>query len=169
MEQRKISVKGITRVAHIEISSPVEEVFAYISAEESLPKFLKRYGPIHGIARWESHKGPWAFEGAYRTLHFEGGDTLREELIAFQPPVYFAYSISEFSSSARHLADIAYGEFSFEGAEKKTYVSWRYTFKPKNFFTAILLSLFMSLYFKPYMQQGLEISKKDIEGSAGGS
>src|SRR5450432_1510249 len=104
MQQSAIPTKGIIkRIAEIEIDAPIEKVFNYISAEESLPKFLKRYGPVHAIEKWETHKGPWSFAGACRTLYFEGGDTLREELLSFHPSTYFAYSISEFSGSVKHL------------------------------------------------------------------
>lgn len=165
MQESKIPTSGvITRTAKIEIDSSIDKVFNYISAEESLTKFLKRYGPIHAVERTEMHKGPWSIPGAYRTLYFETGDTLREELLIFQPFTYFAYSISEFSNFAKHLTDIAYGQFAFETKENKTYITWTYSFKPKNFLTGIPLSIFMSLYFEKYMQQGLQISKKDIEG-----
>ncbi|MEO6453911.1 MAG: SRPBCC family protein [Ginsengibacter sp.] len=166
MQEGEIPGTGvITTTAEIEIDSPIHKVFNYISAEKSLTKFLKKYGPIHAVKSAEMHKGPWSVPGAYRTLHFESGDTLREELLIFQPYTYFAYSISEFSNVTKHLSDIAYGQFSFKTKEDKTHVTWIYSFKPKNFFTRILLSIFMSLYFKKYMQQGLQLSKKDIESS----
>ena len=166
MQLSKIPTRGVvTRTAKIEIDSPITRVFNYISAEESLTKFLKKYGPIHAVERHETHKGPWTAPGAYRTLYFESGDTLREELLIFEPFTYFAYSISEFSNVTKHLSDIAYGQFKFEATENKTHVTWIYSFKPKNFFAAIPLSIFMSLYFKKYMEQGLQISKSDIESS----
>ena len=168
MPEGIIPTKGvITRTAEIEIDSSIDKVFSYISAEESLTKFLKRYGPIHAVQRAEMHKGPWSIPGAYRTLYFETGDTLREDLLIFQPFTYFAYSISEFSNSTKYLTDIAYGQFAFEPRGDKTLVAWTYSFKPKNFFTSVLISIFMSLYFKKYMEQGLKISKKDIENYQG--
>ena len=166
MQKSIIPTRGvITRTAEIDIDSSIDKVFNYISAEESLTKFLKKYGPIHAVEKHETHKGPWTMPGAYRTLYFESGDTLREDLLIFNPFTYFAYSISEFSNVTKHLSGIAYGQFAFTTRENKTHVTWTYSFKPKNFFTAIPLSIFMSLYFKKYMQQGLKISKGDIEGS----
>ncbi len=164
MPVNQIPTRGvITRTAAIEINSSIDLVFNYISAEESLTKFLKKYGPIHAVEKHETHKGPWTIPGAYRTLYFESGDTLREELLVFKPFTYFAYSISEFSNITKHLSAIAYGQFKFETAENKTHVTWIYSFKPRNFLASILLSIFMSLYFKKYMQQGLQIAKTDIE------
>src|SRR5258706_7692405 len=128
MQENKIPTRGvITRTAEIEIDSSIDKVFNYISAEESLTKFLKKYGPIHAVEKYEMHKGPWSIPGAYRTLYFETGDTLREELLIFHPFTYFAYSISEFSNATKHLSDIAYGQFAFETKENKTHVTWTYS------------------------------------------
>jgi hypothetical protein len=166
MQESKIPTSGvIKRTAEIDIDASIEKVFNYISAEESLTKFLKKYGPIHAVEKHVTHKGPWSMPGAYRTLYFESGDTLREELLVFTPFTYFAYSISEFSSVTKHLSDIAYGHFEFVKKENKTHVTWTYSFKPKNFLTSIPLSIFMSLYFKKYMRQGLQIAKNDIESN----
>jgi Polyketide cyclase / dehydrase and lipid transport len=166
MQVSKIPASGvITRKAAIDIEASIEAVFKYISAEESLTKFLKKYGPIHAIERHETHKGPWTMPGAYRTLYFESGDTLREELLIFTPHTYFAYSISEFTAATKYLADVAYGQFEFETRGDKTHVTWIYSFKPKNFLASIPLSIFMSMYFKKYMLQGLQISKRDIESA----
>lgn len=153
----------IKKTAVVDIVSPVQRVFGYISAEESLPKFLKKYGPVHAVTGAKMHKGPWSVPGAYRTLHFDSGDTLREELLVFQPFSYFAYCISDFSNVTKYLCHIAYGEFNFKPLNGTTQVSWTYSFKPRNFLTSILLSAFMSLYFKKYMQQGLQLAKEDIE------
>ncbi len=66
MQKSKIPAKGvITRTAQIEIDSSIERAFNYISAEESLTKFLKKYGPIHAVIKYKMHKGPWSIPGAY--------------------------------------------------------------------------------------------------------
>ncbi|MEO8766297.1 MAG: SRPBCC family protein [Ginsengibacter sp.] len=166
MQEKKIPTVGvITGTAQIDINSSIERVFYYLADEKSLTKFLKKYGPIHAVTKFETHKGPWTMPGACRTLYFESGDTLREELLAFEPVTYFAYSISEFSNVIRHLSAIAYGQFAFVRKENKTHVTWTYSFKPKNSAVAIPLSIFMSFFFKKYMLQGLQISKRDIENS----
>lgn len=164
MPPLSIPTKGtVTGKAEIDIAAGIQQVFDYIPSEKSLPEYLKSYGPIHAVVRSELHKGPWSEPGAYRTLYFETGDTLREDLLAFHAPTYFAYSISEFSNFAKHLSSIAYGEWSFKSGENKTNVQWKYTFKPKNILTKMVVSLFMHLYFRKYMQQSLLNAKKNIE------
>lgn len=164
MTHSQIPTKGvITGTAEIFIDSDKDFVFKYITAEDVLPKILKKYGPVHAVEKVVINKGPWSVAGAYRTLYFDSGDTLREELLTFKPSEYFDYSISEFSNFAKHLSEIAYGQFWFTTRGNQTAVRWTYTFKPKNMLTKAVLSLFMDVYFKKYMQQCLQIVKSNIE------
>ncbi len=164
-ETLTLSKDLVTRQASINIASDRETVFNYLSAEESLTHFLKKYGPIHAVVKHETHKGPWSMPGACRTLYFDNGDTLREEMISYHPHDSFSYHISDFSGTVKNLASMAIGEFSFSSEGSQTNVVWTYTFQAKNAFTAVIVSLFMDLFFKKYMQQNLLIAKANIENS----
>lgn len=166
MHQETIPAKGvITNTSVIDIQESCGKVFSYVAAPESLPKFFQQYGPIHGIEKSVLHKGAWSAAGAVRTIHFDSGDTLREELIAFDPPRYFSYSISEFSNFAKYLTAVGYGEWWFEQKDDCTRVTWKYTFKPKNFLTGLPLSLFVKKSFSKYMDNCLQNAKKYIEAN----
>ena len=164
MQQLSIPAKGvINQVAVININAPCDVVFNYVTNPASLPKMLQHYGPVHGVERSEIHQGPWSAPGAYRTIHFTSGDTLREELLAFDAPFYFAYKISDFSNFARHLTAVAYGQWWFNQQQDTTEVTWRYSFQPKNLFTRIPLSAFVHLSFGKYMHNCLRNAKMQIE------
>lgn len=164
MDQLNIPRDGlITQVAVITINSSQEKVFAFISDAASLPKMIRQYGPIHGVEKSVLHKGPWSAPGAYRTIYFDSGDTLREELMAFDAPHYFAYNISAFTNFARFLTRIAYGEWWFKQQGNATEVTWKYSFKPKNFLTKIPLSIFVRQSFGKYMHNCLLNAKQLVE------
>ena len=159
-----IPVKGvIIKTASIDVRRPVEEVFDFVTDENSLPKILPKLGPIHAVTGSTIIKGPWRQAGATRTLHFDSGDTLKEQLLAFNRPFYFSYSISEFSNFAKHLTRIAYGQWWFSAMEGGTHIDWKYSFLPKNAFTRPVVSLFMNKYYEKYMNQCLHLVRQYVE------
>ena len=164
MEQPPIPVTGvIKRKAAIEVNCRKEAAFAYIDSATSLPDWLKKCGPVNGAVKVEINKGPYSFVGASRTVYFDNGDTIVETLASYTPPVYYSYSVTQFSDFLRHLTNIAYGQWWFQDVGGKTHVTWVYTFVPKNIFSKIILSIFAGLFYKKFMTQCLQLVKGEIE------
>ena len=164
MEQPPIPVNGVLkRTAEIDISATSQTTFQYISNSDVLPAWLKKCGPINGAVKTVINKGPYSVVGANRTVYFDNGDTIVEQLTWFEPYVYYSYSVTNFSDFLRHLTNIGYGQWWFENIDDKTHVKWVYTFVPKNFFSRMVLSLFLSLFYTKFMNQSLQLAKTQIE------
>lgn len=164
MEQPPIPVTGvIKRNAAIEIKCTNDVAFAYIDSEARLPDWLKKCGPVNGAVKVKVNKGPYSFVGANRTVYFDNGDTIVETLASYNPPVYYSYSVTQFSDFLRYLTNIAYGQWWFQDVGGKTQATWVYTFVPKNIFTKLILGLFATLVYKKFMKQCLQLAKGQIE------
>jgi hypothetical protein len=153
----KVHEVSITRQAVIP-DSP-EAVFAFIAAEDVLPKVLTGYGPLSAVVRTSDHTGPWDKPGSARVIHLADGSTVREQVTHFDKPGYFAYRVWEFGNPIiRSLAAGARGEWTFTAAPGGTHVSWTYTFTAKNAVTAIPLSGITQILWRGYMNICLENS-----------
>ena len=164
MEQPAIPVRGVLkRSVAIEINCTKEVAFAYISNGDTLTDWLKKSGPIQGAAKVEVTNGPYNFKGATRTVFFDDNSTIVETLTYFDEPVYYSYSVTQFSNFFKHLTKIAYGQFWFEDVGNTTHAVWVYSFVPKNMFTKTLMWPIIALFYKKFMKQALQIAKGQIE------
>lgn len=164
MSQSSISAKGLlNRRAETDINASIETVFNYISSGELLPDWLKKCGPVNGVVKTEIVKGPYNFPGASRTVYFDNGDTLTEQLLSFDPVGYYSYSVTKITDPLRHLTSIGYGQWWFENQPGGTHVKWVYSFLPKNLFARLALSIFLSLFYTKFMNQALRLAKARIE------
>lgn len=145
------------------VKAPVGEVFDFIVAEDVLPKILKKYLFIPAVTGTRVHAGDWKTPGSYRTVMFESGDTLREELTHFEKPSYFGYTVSEFSSFQRHFASHGTGQWWFVAKGDLTEVKWTYTFYPKGTFGRMILHPFVKNDFRTYMKRSIQLIQSQIE------
>lgn len=146
---------AVTR--QVVIARPPSVVFAFITAEDVLPKVLTGYGPLPAVVRTSKHTGAWDTPGSARIVHLADGSTVREQLTAHSSPGHFRYRVSDFSDKIiRSLATEAVGEWTFAPHEKGTQVTWTYTFSATNAAAAIPLSLIAKLFWRGYMDVCLE-------------
>ena len=75
---------SITRRAVI--SGSPEAVFAFITAEDVLPKVLTGYGPLPAVVRTSGHTGNWDIPGSARVVHLADGTSVREQLTHYVSP-----------------------------------------------------------------------------------
>lgn len=146
----KIHEVSITRTALI--AGTPDKVFAFIAAEDVLPKVLTGYGPLPAVVRTSENTGPWDVPGSARLIHLADGGTVREQVTEYTPQKRFAYRVWEFGNPIiKSLATKARGEWTFEAVPQGTKVEWTYTFTAKNGITAIPLSGIAQLLWRGYM------------------
>jgi hypothetical protein len=150
---------SITRQAVI--PGTPEAVFAFISAEDVLPKVLTGYGPLPAVVKTSENTGPWTVAGSARLIHLADGSTVREQVTQYEPSNRFAYRVWNFGNPVvRGLAKDARGEWTFSPAPGGTLVIWTYTFTAKNAATALPLSGITQILWRGYMDVCLENSKR---------
>lgn len=156
-EAMKVFEVAITREAIIPGS--VKDVFAFITAQDVLPKVLTGYGPLPAVVKTSEVSGPWDVPGSARIVHLADGTTVREQITKFSSPREFAYRVFEFGNPiVGALATGARGEWTFSEAPGGTQVKWTYTFSAKNGLTAIPLSGITQILWRGYMDVCLENS-----------
>jgi Polyketide cyclase / dehydrase and lipid transport len=159
---------AITREAVIPGS--VKEVFAFITAQDVLPKVLTGYGPLPAVVRTSEISGPWDLPGSTRIVHLADGTTVREQITHFSSPTAFAYRVFEFGNPiVGALATGARGEWTFAEAPGGTKVRWTYTFLAKNGLSAIPLSGITQILWRGYMDVCLENSIRIMGAGRKGS
>lgn len=160
MSRARIIREFTTRLGALQCSATIEakvetdivHVFDVVTAEDVLPKVLKRYGLVAPVMSTSGNTGPWDKPGSTRTVHLAGGTSAREQVTVFQRPEYFAYRVDNFTFAVRHLAEFATGEWWFERDGSGTKLRWTYTFHAKGRLTAALLALFVRLQWQGYMR-----------------
>ncbi len=156
--------KILTKNVQVFVNCSRKAAFDFISSNEQLPRWLKKSGNIHDCLSVEVlTKGSYDRKGARRLVYFEGGDTLIEELIRYNPSYNYAYKIYDFTNTVKKFTHLGYGQFWFDTVGDKTRISWYYSFTYKNFFSKLILSLILSLMFKSYMKKNLKNAKDILE------
>jgi len=150
---------SITRTALI--PGTPEKVFAFIAAEDVLPKVLTGYGPLPAVIRTSENTGPWDKPGSARVVHLADGSSAREQLTRYSSPDDFAYRVWDFGNPVvKTLATEARGEWRFKPVGDSTLVEWTYTFVAKNAAAALPLSGITQLLWRGYMDVCLENTAK---------
>ncbi|MFC4721522.1 SRPBCC family protein [Geojedonia litorea] len=137
--------------------------FEFISSNEELPNWLKKVGMIHSALNAEVIEGPYNKVGAKRRVFFDGGHSVLEELMSYNPYANYSYKISEFTNVLKKFSTHAYGELWFDTVDDKTRITWDYTFTHKNMFYGWVLKILLPIVFKKFMQSSLENAKNYIE------
>jgi hypothetical protein len=157
----KVHEVSITRTALI--AGTPDKVFAFIAAEDVLPKVLTGYGPLPAVVRTSENTGPWDTPGSARLIHLADGSTVREQVTEYAAPNRFAYRVWEFGNPViKALATQARGEWTFEAVPEGTKVIWTYTFTAKNGLAAVPLSGITQMLWRGYMDVCLENSQQQF-------
>lgn len=96
-------------------------------------------------------------------VHLKNGSSAREELTDYQPPTYFAYRTSDFTSVLKYVVSQGRGQWWFSPDEQGTRVRWTYTFMARSRFTQAVLMVFVSLLWRGYMRGALREIKAQTE------
>lgn len=160
----KIPKKGLlTLVAQTTINCSKREAFEFISSNDELPNWLKKSGMVHAALNAEVLTGTYLNVGARRRVYFDGGNSVLEELLTYNPHANYSYKISEFTNIISRFSTHAYGQFWFDREDDKTRVTWEYSFSHKNAVSRIILGLMLTKSFRKFMEQSLQNARMCIE------
>lgn len=153
----------IREQAVVLVNCSPETAYRYIASSTELPDWLRESGPIKGVKSVDILIGPYDRPGARRTVIFHNGDTVQEELITCNPFSSYEYKVTAFSDFLKKLTDAAFGQFRFDPSNGQTKITWVYSYTYKNRYCRIILSLFIWLFFRRFMQRGLNNAKAQLE------
>lgn len=156
-----MSTPDISITRHAVIPGSPQAVFAFIAAEDVLPKVLTGYGPLPAVLRTSGHTGPWDQPGSARVIHLADGSTVREQVTHFDSPRFFAYRVWDFGNPIiRRLARSARGEWVFKPDAAGTRVDWTYTFTARHALAAPVMRVIVSLLWRGYMDVCLRHARR---------
>ena len=156
--------KGIIPVrAQTTINCSKKEAFEFIISNEEMPNWLKKSGNIHSALYGEVLNGPYDRVGARRRAHFDGGNSVLEELLSYNPYANYAYKVSEFTNIIRRFSPHAYGQFWFDTVNDQTRVTWEYSFTYHNPVSRLVIAVLLPKKFGKFMQQSLDNARLYIE------
>ena len=87
-----------------ELDVSVERTFDVVVAEDVLPKVLHRWGPIPAVSGTRDLTGPWDTPGSTRIVELADGNTVREQVLAWERPRLFEYRTYTFHMRSRVAA-----------------------------------------------------------------
>lgn len=140
-----------------------ETAFNFISSGDELPNWLKKHKMIHSALNAEILTGTYDHVGAQRIVHFDGGNSVKEELLSYNPNANYSYKISEFTNIMKRFSTHAFGQLWFDNVDGKTRITWDYSFTYKDAICRIILKFLLPKIFKKFMEQSLENAKLYIE------
>lgn len=108
--------------------------------------FRHSYGPIPPIRAVSDQQAPWASAGQTRRIHLAGGGTMREELIAVEPPSEFRYRITDLTGPLKALASHVDGIWRVEPVGTGVRITWRWTVHPASSVAALAMPVFGRLW-----------------------
>jgi hypothetical protein len=157
----------VSTTVEISVRAPIDHVFAFVVAEDVLPRVLKRFGPVPAVVGTRILSGPWERVGALREVHTADGGRLHERITHFNPPrpdrpgpATFAYRIFDFQNQLRRLAWQGVGYWIFEARTTKdgrpeTHLRWTYSFQPRSAAGEVALRGIIPTFYRGYMKQCL--------------
>ncbi len=131
----------------------VGPIFDVVVAEDVLPKVLRRWGPVPGVAGTADLTGPWDTPGSERTVLLEDGSTAHEQVLTWERPERFEYRVDGLSNPLGRLIDHALGSWEFSATDRGSRFVWTYSFISRRRLSAALLRLFTATAWAGYMGQ----------------
>ncbi|MBT8235988.1 MAG: hypothetical protein KJO04_07330, partial [Bacteroidia bacterium] len=102
--------------------------------------------------------------GDQRIVYFDGGESVHEELLTFNPFANYSYKASKFTNVLKKFSDEAYSQVWFDTMDDQTRITWNYIYTAKNFLARFLLKFILGLIkYEEFMEESLEHAKDYIE------
>ena len=164
LEQAIPKTNMVMRFAEVIIDCDKATAYNFVSSVDKLPDWLTTTSPLtQGIRNVEVMVGHWAKVGHTRKVVLDNGDHVIEELTRVNLYANYAYQTTGFVDVFRFVTNKTFGECWFDTIDNKTRVRWVYIFTYKNLLCMPVVWLFMTFFFKPFMQNGLNNAKAIIE------
>ncbi|MEB2787021.1 SRPBCC family protein [Algoriphagus persicinus] len=163
IDQQVPSKHILFTTAEVVVNCDKDKAYKFVSSVNELSSWLLKTGPIYGVIKVSTLRGHWEKVGDNRLVERGDSATLVEELISVHPHSNYSYQTTEFSDIFKHFTTKTYGHMWFDTVDDQTRLRWVYTFTYKNLLSRIFLSLFVPLFLKKYLQNGLNNAKAFLE------
>ena len=124
----------------------LDDAFARTLAWPLPELFDSRYGPIPPISAVDFDGDAWGTVGQARTIRTGDGGSMREELVAVDPPDRFAYEITRITGPMKPLVGRVEGEWAFEPVGTGCRITWSWTVHAASTASALGLPVFGRLW-----------------------
>ncbi|WP_158866238.1 SRPBCC family protein [Leifsonia sp. AG29] len=142
------------------------EICFELIAPIDLARIFQGWGPFPAVNGASGQTGPWNAAGRTRHPQLSDGSTATESLTEYTEPSSFAYELSGFTGSMRHLFRVVRGEWTFTPDGTGTLVRWTYEFAPLR--GRLLLSrALVGPLWRRYATRALELALAAVEEDAG--
>ncbi len=161
----KIPTKGVIEMqAQVIVDCSKEIAFNFITSGAELPNWLKKVGKIPAALNAENLGKTYNKSGDQRIVYFDGGESVHEELLTFNPFANYSYKASKFTNVLKKFSDEAYSQVWFDTMDDQTRITWNYIYTAKNFIARFLLKFILRLIkYEEFMEESLENAKDYIE------
>jgi hypothetical protein len=117
------------------------------------------WGPFPGVRGVNNQTGDWDRAGQSRNPDLSDGSTATETLTEYVPGHSFAYELTGFTNSLRHLVHGVRGEWTFTPDGAATVIRWTYEFKPRPG-RRMLVRRALAPLWRRYMQAAVEAAAR---------
>ncbi|MFI6695623.1 SRPBCC family protein [Streptomyces sp. NPDC050433] len=145
----------------IRTPTPPQEVFDVIVPID-LSLVFTGWGPFPGVRGAKNQTGAWDAAGQSRNPDLSDGSTAAERLTEYTAPHSFAYELTDFTGTMRHLVSGVRGEWTFTPDGEGTLIRWTYEFKPLPG-RGLLLRRAVGPLWRRYMLDGVNKSAREAE------
>ena len=161
----EIPKKGIIKMqAQVVVDCSKEIAFNFITSGAELPNWLKKVGKIPSALNAVNQTDTYNEPGDQRIVEFDGGDSVHEELITFNPFANYSYKASQFTNILKKFSKEAYSQVWFDNVDDKTRITWNYMYTSKNLIAKLLLKVILNMIsYEDFMQESLENARDYIE------
>eukprot|EP00998_Keelungia_sp_KM082_P007446 NODE_3641_length_868_cov_114.937922_g3619_i0.p1 GENE.NODE_3641_length_868_cov_114.937922_g3619_i0~~NODE_3641_length_868_cov_114.937922_g3619_i0.p1 ORF type:complete len:238 (+),score=28.73 NODE_3641_length_868_cov_114.937922_g3619_i0:57-770(+) len=143
-----------------------EHVFAEATCLENFPDFFLGAGPIPGVTRaWMKDKAEPGV-GAIRMVELSDGRVVEEELLSWDPPTSYSYSIAQIKGPFSALVTSLSAEWKFAEPRsdlEETTVCFQYTMQSRSNLTRKPTQLLANQFMNKAMEKTLVCLKTKLE------
>ena len=136
-----------------------------IIAPIDLSLVFEGWGPFPAVRGVNNQMGDWDTVGQSRNPDLSDGSTAHEEITEYTVGHSFAYELTAFSNTLRHLIYGVRGEWTFTPDGSGTVIRWTYEFKPLRRRQLIVRQVLAPLW-RRYMQVSVDVAASVADQSA---
>lgn len=153
-EPEPLGERRAAATAEVAFASGPDETWQKI-VDADLTRVLTGTRLLPAVAR-VSGDGAWGEAGLARALHLSDGSSLRELILAADPPRDLRYRLYAITGPLGRLTRGAAGVFHLEPRDGETLVTWTYSYDARSALAYPLVRVVIARLWQPYMQRSLE-------------
>ncbi|HXV14242.1 MAG TPA: SRPBCC family protein [Candidatus Krumholzibacteria bacterium] len=144
--------------------APPEDLFRHAVTDlETLPRGVRRCGPLPGVARAEILEGDALRTGVVRRVHLTDGSVLNEGIVEIAAPSSMSYrQLTPYRFPLSLLAKSARGRYTFTPTGSGTRMTWEATIQLTSPLAYPLMACVRGLFLRRMMTGFLECVRDDV-------